>query len=209
MEIPKIFNVLYVPQTHLGQYFTSSNDVSDTQDRIKEWGKYACPGYSLNLQPFVPQRSLIRGDAIVFLTPGWLFLFNSIIFSWHHCRREGTSDVVEMLHKFFFLRPDLQNLAIFLYQICLWTREWWSKYLWLPAMLCGHRSFTAATAHLCLVLTCNILSAQTTTLPTSLLSETQWCLLHDGKAVYILNAGSSGHGSVSKLTETELVLKYY
>lgn len=77
------------------------------QGRMKARGKYTCPGYSPNLQPFVSQRSLRLGDAAVFLTTGYIFVFSSTpiptpisisaIFPWHHYRREGGSGFAEML----------------------------------------------------------------------------------------------------------------
>lgn len=75
--------------------------------------KYICPGYSANLQPFVSQTSPWLGEAAVFLlqrSPGDFF-FSSVftIFPWCHCRRQGTSAMVEMSHDFFFPSPDLPH----------------------------------------------------------------------------------------------------
>lgn len=89
------------------------------QGRMKAQGKYTCPGYSPNLQPFVSQRSLRLGDAAVFLTTGYIFVFSSFpiptpisisaIFPWHHYRREGGSGFAEMLLDSFFPWPGLPH----------------------------------------------------------------------------------------------------
>lgn len=182
--------------------------MSDTQDRIKEWGKYAWPGYSLNLRLFVPQRSLILEDAIVFLNPGWCFYFllsyfpgitvegRELVKWWRCCTSSSSLGLISKTLPYPFTRyvyeqgNDDLSICGFLPR-CVITGlsqqpQLISAWFW-PTIFLVHTPQLSP--------------------PLSFLIH--WCLLHNGKAVYVLNAGSAGHRSVSKLTEIELGLKYY
>lgn len=106
------------------------------QGRMKARGKYTCPGYSPNLQPFVSQRSLRLGDAAVFLTTGYIFVFSSIpiptpisisaIFPWHHYRREGVkSQRFSLTPSSLGLAFPILSISVSLGYLCI--RERWSE----------------------------------------------------------------------------------